>query len=448
MINRVIRSAGPIDVHVISHETMPEERHATRRLPSARRRPRALTRERRLAGWGLAAVAIPLLTALLLPLDDEALTLPGEMLLYLLVVTATAVVGGAWPAITAAVVSSLVVNWFFTPPVQTWTIAEAGNVVALAVFVAVAATVSILVSALARRSADAVRSRTEAEAIATVAGAMLDAEDPLSAAVTHIRSTFGLVAVSVLRPHGDGWIVEASSGESPPTDPEGQVRLDLRDNAVLVIDGAALHSDDLRVMSAFLAQVDTALEHRRLRSDAADAAATAEGDRLRTAILRAVSHDLRTPLASIKASVTSLRQTDVEWSTHDRTEFLSTIEEETDRLNQLVGNLLDMSRLESGIVEARAACGRPGGRGPQGPHEPESGPGVERAGGGCGGDLRGASSGRRRRRTARAGDRQPDDERSDPRPTERDLARAHRGGSGRQPGRPPGDRPREGPPRP
>jgi two-component system sensor histidine kinase KdpD len=350
VINRVIRSAGPIDVHVISNEPTPEDRGARRRLPARRQRPRALTRERRLAGWGLAAAAIPLLTTVLLLLDDS-LNLPAEMLLFLLVVTATAVVGGAWPAITAAIASSLVVNWFFTPPVHTWTIAEAGNVVALIVFVAVAATVSILVSVVARRSADAVRSRTEAEAIATVAGAMLDAEDPLSAAVTHLRSTFAIAAVSVLRPDGDGWTVEASSGEPAPTTPDGHVRLDLRDNAVLVIDGAAIHSDDLRVMRAFLAQVDTAIEHRRLRSDAALAAATAEGDRLRTAILRAVSHDLRTPLASIKASVTSLRQTDVDWTDHDRTEFLTTIEEETDRLNQLVGNLLDMSRLESGIVK-------------------------------------------------------------------------------------------------
>ena len=350
VINRVIRAAGPIDVHVISSEGAHADGGAPQTLRPAPHRPRALTRRRLLAGWGFAAVAIPLLTAVLLVFDDS-LNLPAEMLLFLLVVTATAVVGGAWPAITAAIVSSLVVNWFFTAPTRTLTIAEAGNVVALVVFVSVAGIVSVLVSAVARRSADATRSRAEAEAIATVAGALLDADDPLAAAVTHIRSTFGLSAVAVLRPDGDGWTVEAASGEPVPTSPEGRARLDLRGEAVLVMEGAVLHSDDLRVMSAFLAQVDTAMEHRRLRSDAADAAATAEGDRLRTAILRAVSHDLRTPLSSIKASVTSLRQTDVEWSPEDRTELLTTIEEEADRLNRLVGNLLDMSRLESGIVQ-------------------------------------------------------------------------------------------------
>ena len=120
---------------------------------------------------------------------------------------------------------------------------------------------------------------------------------------------------------------------------------------MLVLDGPSLHSDDLQVLHAFVAQLGAALEQRDLRAEAQVAAAAAEGDRLRTAILRAVSHDLRTPLSSIKASVTSLMQHDVDWSEHDRDEFLSTIEEETDRLNRMVGNLLDMSRLQSGIVE-------------------------------------------------------------------------------------------------
>ena len=83
---------------------------------------------------------------------------------------------------------------------------------------------------------------------------------------------------------------------------------------------------------------------------AARAETAAEGDRLRTAILRAVSHDLRTPLSSIKASASSLLQDDIEWSSHDRHEFLTTIEEEADRLDRIVGNLLDLSRLEAGVV--------------------------------------------------------------------------------------------------
>jgi two-component system sensor histidine kinase KdpD len=117
--------------------------------------------------------------------------------------------------------------------------------------------------------------------------------------------------------------------------------------------GPGLPADDRRVLQAFVAQLDSALEHRRLVEQAAGADALAEADILRTAILRAVSHDLRTPLSSIKAAATSLLESDVEWSADDRREFLRTIDDETDRLNRLVGNLLDMSRLEAGAVQAQ-----------------------------------------------------------------------------------------------
>jgi len=104
------------------------------------------------------------------------------------------------------------------------------------------------------------------------------------------------------------------------------------------------------VLAAFAAQLGHALERRRLESQAARAAAAAQGDRLRTAILRAVSHDLRTPLASIKASATSLLQDDIDWAPDTQREFLEAIDEEADRLDAVVGDLLDMSRLEAGVV--------------------------------------------------------------------------------------------------
>ncbi len=349
VINRVIRGAGSIDIHIISGDEVPGG-GGERLLPPRRRRPTALPPGRQAAGWLMCAVGIPLLTLLLLGVEQH-LNLPSEMLLCLLFVGAVAVVGGLWPALVAAVATSLIVNWFFTPPVHTWTIAETDNVVALVVFLAVAAMVSLLVSRLSRRSADAARARAEAEAIAAVAGNLVDADNALEAAVGHIRSTFGLDAVAVLRSDGPGYIVEASAGEPVPITPEGHRTVDLRGGALLVLDGPSLHSEDLQVLQAFVAQLGAALEQRELRAEAQVAAAAAEGDRLRTAILRAVSHDLRTPLSSIKASVTSLMQHDIEWSDHDRDEFLSTIEEETDRLNRMVGNLLDMSRLQSGIVE-------------------------------------------------------------------------------------------------
>jgi len=108
---------------------------------------------------------------------------------------------------------------------------------------------------------------------------------------------------------------------------------------------------DLPLLSAFTGQLALVVERRRLRAEAAAAEGLAEANALRTAILAAVSHDLRTPLASIKAAATSLLQPDVQWSPEAQLEFLETIDEEADRLNALVGNLLDMSRLQTGSVE-------------------------------------------------------------------------------------------------
>ena len=105
---------------------------------------------------------------------------------------------------------------------------------------------------------------------------------------------------------------------------------------------------------AFVAQLAAAIDRRRISAQAARATALAEANELRSALLQAVSHDLRTPLAGIKASASSLRQLDIAWSDVDRSELLRTIEDETDRLTTLVGNLLDMSRIQAGAVAPRA----------------------------------------------------------------------------------------------
>jgi two-component system sensor histidine kinase KdpD len=105
-----------------------------------------------------------------------------------------------------------------------------------------------------------------------------------------------------------------------------------------------------QVLEGYGAQAAAALDRGRLRVQIAQAAGVAEGDRMRTALLAAVSHDLRTPLASVKASVSTLRQTDVDWSAADRLELLAAIEEGADRLNSLISNLLDMSRIQAGAL--------------------------------------------------------------------------------------------------
>jgi two-component system sensor histidine kinase KdpD len=119
----------------------------------------------------------------------------------------------------------------------------------------------------------------------------------------------------------------------------------------LVVVGPGLAAEDLSLLQAFTGQLALALERRQLRAEAAVAAGLAEANDLRAALLAAVSHDLRTPLSSIKAAATSLLQQDVDWTPQATHELLETIDEETDRLDTLVGNLLDMSRLQSGALQ-------------------------------------------------------------------------------------------------
>jgi two-component system sensor histidine kinase KdpD len=353
IINPVLRESGSIDVHVISDDDKSSaDLPAGPPLSIVRRRRVRLSRRRQVAGLLLAVVGIPLLTVALIPLRSH-INLSTDMLLYLVLVILVAVVGGLWPALLAAVVASLAVNWYFTEPLHTFTIAEGQNLVALGTFLIVAVIVSTLVTKLARRSADSLHARAEAEALARVAGGLVGNDDAVGEMLAHLRSTFELDAVSLLVParDGTGWRVEAHAGDPAPTSPVGHQALSLTGGATVVYEGPALTVEDERVLKVFAAQLSSALERQRLRADAAEAAALAEADELRTAILRAVSHDLRTPLASIKASATSLLQDDVDWTPEERQVFLATIEEESDRLNVLVGNLLDMSRLESGVLE-------------------------------------------------------------------------------------------------
>jgi two-component system, OmpR family, sensor histidine kinase KdpD len=349
IINGVLRSSGPIDVHVISTEPIESSTRLTMR-PPARRNP--LSKRRQTVGWILAIFAPPLL-AILLSVGNEGFGLSSVLLLFLLLIVVVAAVGGLLPAILAAVSGSLLANFYFTPPVHTFTIAEGENLLALFVFLMVAGLVSGLVSVASRRTADVARARAEAETLAALGGTLATTDDPLPQLVAQLRAAFAADAIAVLQELGDGgWEVEAAAGEPVPNRPEdGTFAVPIGPLEQLVVVGGALKNEDFEVLRSFAAQVQVAVERRRLRADVEAATVLAEGNELRTALLAAVSHDLRTPLASIKASVTSLLQRDVEWTTEATGEFLETIDEETDRLNSLVGNLLDMSRLQTGVMQ-------------------------------------------------------------------------------------------------
>jgi len=352
VINRVVHLSGPIDVHVISHEAAPETSSSVeRRLAHLRRLSFSpLSPRRQLAGWVLAATGVPLLTLLLAQIRESA-GLTTVLLTYLALIVIVSVVGGTWPALVAAVAAFLCANWYFTPPFYEWTVAEGENVVALFVFLGIALGVSRIVDTAARRATEAARARGHARTLARLAATTGD-EDPVLALLQSLRSAFALDAVAVLRRDGRRWVVEASVGEPAITNPhDAETVKELNADVVLALEGPNIPAEDLLILNAFADQLASVLEHGRLRVEAGRAHALADANDLRGALLQAVSHDLRTPLASIKACSTSLKNRDVTWSEQETEEFISTIDAETDRLTALVGNLLDMSRVQAGVVQ-------------------------------------------------------------------------------------------------
>jgi two-component system sensor histidine kinase KdpD len=339
VVNRVLRlSAGEFDVAVIA--TPGPAAPAQQRL----RVPASLSRRRRLWGFVLAACALPLLTVVLTN-ARSVVTLPSALLLYLVTVIGVAAVGGLWPAVAAATASFLLVNWYFTPPVHTFTIGRGENLLALSVFLGVAVVVSALVELAARRAADGASARAEAEMLARLAGAA-----PVPNLLEGLVRTFGLDGASVLHRDGARWIVDAGTGSAPPTPEAASSTLELDDRHVLATAGPAFGVNDSRVVAAFAQEITTALTIRELEREAAHAEDLARAGELRAALLAAVSHDLRTPLAAIRAAVTSLLETDVQWPPDAVEDFLSTIDIEAERLDGLLGNLLDMSRIQTGAV--------------------------------------------------------------------------------------------------
>jgi two-component system, OmpR family, sensor histidine kinase KdpD len=353
VINSVIRASGAIDVHVISHGDEPGAvagRDAPR-LRAITRAP-ALSPRRRLVAWALA-LGGPILLTVVLSTMRESVNLPTDLLLFLLLAVVVAAIGGFWPAAVAAIGGFVLANWYFTPPLHSLHIGDGDNLASLTVFLVIAGVVSSLVSIAAHRTREAARARAHAETLAGLSGAVAASFDPLPELVAQLRDLFAADAVAVLHESHDGsWEAEAVSGAPTPTRPDGgSLAIPLRSGELLVVTGARVAVEDPDVLRAFAGQVAAATERRSLQAAAAHADQLAEANKLRTALLAAVSHDLRTPLASIKASVTSLLQRDIDWPSPTRQEFLETIDVEADRLNSIVGNLLDMSRLQTGSLE-------------------------------------------------------------------------------------------------
>jgi two-component system, OmpR family, sensor histidine kinase KdpD len=384
VINSVIRAAGgSLDVHVIATDTplRADSGHSQsdpapggdqpmdgegRGAPTTSRRHRSLSplsSRRQMAAVIIGVLGFPLLTVILAALRSHV-DLSTALSSYLVLVVLVAATGGVWPAVFAALAGFLLSNYFFAPPIHTFTIDDARDILALVMFLVTASVVSVLVDHSARKSSAAAQARSDARMLARVAGRMVSPEgNPLPALLDELLVAFRLDGVAVLRsdpdytptPFATGggiaprtWFAVAGAGGQPPGDPEeASVVLPLTDREILVLNGPGLTAEDRDILAAFAAQLASALESDRLRAEADESDSLARANQMRSALLDAVSHDLRTPLAAIKAASSSLLSDQIAFGPTETRILMQTIDDESDRLSSLVENLLDMSRLQT-----------------------------------------------------------------------------------------------------
>ncbi|HVU74742.1 MAG TPA: ATP-binding protein [Mycobacteriales bacterium] len=316
------------------------------------------SRPRTFAGLALALLLLaggtPALTA-----ERAHLAFPSDLLLYLLAVVAVAVVGGLIPAVVTAVVAALLVNYYFADPLHQLSIARGQDVLAFVTFIAVALVVSLAIGEAAHRTRQARAAQVEAETLTALATSIVRGDRVLDAVVERVRESFAVAAVSLLAATGAVpariWEAVATTGPDAPRAPgDGDADVQVAEDLLLVVRGRPLTADEQRSLARFATHIAVAVEQERLAAAADAAEQVAEADRLRTALLAAVSHDLRTPLAVAKTAATTLRADDVRLADDVQDELLVTVDESLDRLTRLVDDLLDASRLEAGVVPITA----------------------------------------------------------------------------------------------
>ncbi len=382
VVRDLMRKTGQISLHVISadaEEAPPAKSVATR--PATE--PVRLSPYLGSAGCVALAIGIGLLLKAFVAVQSISLV-------FLTAVLASAVAWGLVPSLFACVLSVLAYNFFFLPPLYTFSVGDPENVVALFFFLIVAVIVSHLTAATRRQVVTArARAKTTAELYAfsrKVAG--IGAQDDLLWATAFQIASMLNVRTVLLMPVRDGEGLEVASGY-PPEDrldaadmaaarwtwehnrPAGRgadtlpggkrLFLPLRTGSgpvgVIGIDtetsGPLLTPDERRLLDALADQAAVAIERISLAKGLDEARVLAETERLRAALLTSISHDLRTPLASIIGAVSSLRSYPEKYGAAEREELLATLQDEAERLNRFVSNLLDMTRLESGAIELK-----------------------------------------------------------------------------------------------
>jgi two-component system sensor histidine kinase KdpD len=279
---------------------------------------------------------------------------------YILGVAAASAFGGVWSGIAAAVLSFVGLNYYFTIPYHTFRVQRTDELVALAVFVVVAGVVGALVARVFEERDRAERSNSEARSLAAFTGRLLSNE-PLE--TTLLRAVESLVVLFELSSCGIDAVVDGQPlrVRTPRmgSDQEPSVEIPLRAGstdlgrlvAAHTSERAPLSKREREAMGAFAGQIAVALQRANDDAEIRRARVDAEASDMRAALFSSITHDLRTPLASITAAVSSLLDTAGAYDPREREELLRTSLEEANRLNRMVANLLDLARMRAGALE-------------------------------------------------------------------------------------------------
>lgn len=375
--HRIIDGSGRIDVHIVSTVGSAAKngrgtgvrsllrRAKTYVVGSSNRRMGALdttpqlSPTRRGAGWALAILGPILLTVLMMPFDHEEGALGSILLGYLTIAVFSALAGGFGPAIVAVTLGSVLANWYFTHPYRTLTVTEPANLVQIILFFVISVAVAVVVDIAERRRAVSNRRLGQAVVLSDLARGALDEGDDIRSLLERLRETFNLRRVDLQQYSKERkkWVTMET------TDPGGigvpwpgkktPAHVGAGDGMRFVLGGRELSPAESAMIEAHGARITAIIDREQIDAMRRATAALEAGNRVGTALLTAVSHDLRTPLAGIKAAISGLTMDDVELDANSRALLMETIESSTDRLETVIGNLLDMGRVNSNTVTVR-----------------------------------------------------------------------------------------------
>lgn len=315
----------------------------------------------------ISAPAASALALILTLLTSGALVLFNQLehvnqttvaLMLLIPVGLSASLWGLLPGISAAVVAFLAFNFFFIPELYTFEVKQTEDLLVLAAFLGVAFVISELTGRVRHNLAAASAREQEATRLyefSTLLAATLDERAAARVLLEKLEQTLRPIRIEVLIETSPAPLLlakglAATGGDAPTCVAPLQTTRELV-GEIRIWTETQLLAPEERLLKIFASQGALALERIRLGETARKTKVLEESDRLKSTLLSLVSHELRSPLAAIKASVSSLRSGAVEWENAARTELLATTEEEIDHLNVLVGNLLDMSRIEAGALK-------------------------------------------------------------------------------------------------